>query len=243
MRRHRGGAVCCPICELGFDRFRDDVDRAQALCWRCGSHERHRAQWLPLRSRPELLDRARSLLHFAPEWTLRRRLGRIAHLNYVTADLSQPDVDLRLDLTALSLPDGSFDGVMCSHVLEHIPDDASAMRELCRVTAADGWCLVLVPLDLSRSETYEDPSITGPGERHQAFWRPDHIRLYAPDIAARLEAAGFAVERVRPWEEFGPELCRRCGIGEAEQMWLCRPRGGGSAARGDAERSPARPAR
>jgi SAM-dependent methyltransferase len=216
--------VCCPICELGFDRFRDDVDRARALCWRCGSHERHRAQWLLLQSRPQLLGEARSLLHFAPEWTLRRRLSKIAPLRYVTADLHQPDVDLRLDLTALRLPDASFDAVICSHVLEHIPDDSAAMRELCRITATHGWCLVMVPLDLSRSETYEDPSITDPGERHQAFWRPDHVRLYAPDIAVRLQTAGFEVERIRPWPEFGVEPSRRCGIGEAEEMWLCRPR-------------------
>jgi SAM-dependent methyltransferase len=216
--------VCCPICELGFDRFRDDFDRARALCWRCGSHERHRAQWLLLQSRPQLLGQAGSLLHFAPEWTLRRRLGRLAHLRYVTADLHQPDVDLRLDLTALQLPDASFDAVICSHVLEHIPDDTAAMRELCRITATDGWCLVMVPLDLSRSATYEDPSITDPGERHQAFWRPDHVRLYAPDIAARLQTAGFEVERIRPWPEFGVERSRQCGIGEAEELWLCRPR-------------------
>jgi SAM-dependent methyltransferase len=215
--------VECPICGLGFDRFRDDIDRAEALCWRCGSHERHRAQWLLLTSRPELLAQARSLLHFAPEWTLRRRLSRIQHLRYVTADLSAPDVDLHLDLTAVSLPDKAFDAVICSHVLEHIPDDGAAMRELCRITADGGWCLVMVPLDLSRTETYEDPSIVEPLARHQAFWRPDHVRLYAPDIATRLRAAGFRVQRIIPGREFGAERCRRCGIGAAEDIWLCRP--------------------
>lgn len=223
VRRHRGDAVWCPICERGFDAFKPAPDVMLGLCWRCGSHERHRAQWLLWQTRPELLAEIGSLLHFAPEWALRRHLSRLPGVRYVTADLDQPGVDLHVDLVELDLPDASFDGVICSHVLEHIPDDAAAMRELCRVTAPGGWCLVMVPIDLGRSETYEDPAITDPEARHAAFWRPDHVRLYAPDIAGRLRRAGFDCERIRPFQEFGADRCRRCGIGEAEELWLCRP--------------------
>ena len=221
--RHRGTAVRCPICDLRFDRFRDDGGRPNAICWRCGAHERHRAQWLLFQTRPELLGGARSLLHFAPEWTLRRKLKTISHLRYVTADLSQPDVDLRLDLTALRLPDASFDAAICSHVLEHIPDDRSAIAELRRIIAPGGWCLVMVPLDMARAQTHEDPSITDPPARQLAFWGRDHVRLYAVDIGDRLTAAGFAVEQVSPEAEFGAETCRECALLEADQMWLCRP--------------------
>lgn len=223
MLRHRGDVVLCPLCGYHFRRFKDDWNRPNALCWRCGSHERHRAQWLLLERREALLRDARWLLHFAPEWSLRRRLERISHLRYVTADLSQPDVDLHLDLTALDLPDGSFDAVICSHVLEHVPDDAAAMRELRRVTAAGGWCLVMVPLDLSREQTYEDSSIVEPSERERAFWQHDHVRLFALDIHKRLTAAGFAVERIRPEQEFGPEMMGHCRILETDEIWLCRP--------------------
>jgi SAM-dependent methyltransferase len=221
MLRHRGDRVLCPVCGRRFARFRDDWNRPNALCWRCGSHERHRAQWLLLERRPTLLGSARSLLHFAPEWSLRRRLSRIDGLRYVTADLTQPDVDLRLDLTALDLSDGSFDAVICSHVLEHIPDDRAAMRELHRVTAPGGWCLVMVPLDLSRERTYEDPSIISPAARERAFWQHDHVRLYAPDINDRLRATGFDVERIRPVDEFGTQVVERCRLWEADEMWLC----------------------
>jgi SAM-dependent methyltransferase len=222
--RHRGHRVQCPICGHGFTRFKDDWNRPGALCWRCGSHERHRAQWLLLQRRAELLRDARSLLHFAPEWSLRHRLSRVAHLRYVTADLNEPRVDLHLDITAMDLPDGSFDAVLCSHVLEHVVDDRAAMRELRRITAPGGWCLVMVPLDLGREHTYEDPSIVSPEARERAFWQSDHVRLYAPDIADRLSAAGFAVERIRPLAELGPQMLERCRIGEAEELWLCRPR-------------------
>jgi SAM-dependent methyltransferase len=223
MLRRRGGEVFCPICGHSFDRFKDDWNRPNALCWRCGSHERHRAQWLLFERRPELLAGVRSLLHFAPEWALRHRLERLVGLRYVTADLEQTYVDLQLDVTAIELPDGSFEAVICSHVLEHVEDDTAAMRELRRVTAVGGWCVVMVPLDVGRERTYEDPSIVSPHERERAFWQHDHVRLYAPDIGDRLAAAGFAVERIRPLEEFGSEVARRCRLLEADDMWLCRP--------------------
>jgi SAM-dependent methyltransferase len=207
--RHRGDAVHCPLCASGFDRFKDDWNRPDALCWRCGSHERHRAQWLLFERRPELLRDAASLLHFSPEWCLRKHLGRQPGLRYVTTDLDLgQDVDLRLDVTALDLPDGAFDAIVCSHVLEHVADDAAAMRELRRVTAAGGWCLVMVPIDLTRAQTYEDPAIVDPAAREHAFLQFDHVRLYAPDIAGRLRDAGFAVEIVDTVAELGAEAQR-----------------------------------
>jgi SAM-dependent methyltransferase len=222
MLHHRGHDVLCPVCGREFARFKDDWNRPDALCWRCGSHERHRAQWLLFERRPELLADARSLLHFAPEWGPRRRLSALADLSYVTADLDQPDVDLHLDITALALPDAEFDAIICSHVLEHVADDRAAMNELRRVLAPGGWCLVMVPLDLGRERTYEDPSLTDPRDRERAFAQHDHVRMYAPDIGERLTAAGFSVERVRPRDEFGDRLLERCRIGLVEEIWLCR---------------------
>ena len=222
MLRHRGDEVLCPICGHAFDRFNDAWNRPAAVCWRCGSEERHRAQWLVLTGPRNLLSGASSLLHFAPEWALRHRLEQVHGLRYVTADLFQDDVDLRLDIAALDLPDASFDAVLCSHVLEHVEDDMAAMRELARVTAPGGWCLVMVPLDLSRAATYEDPAITDPEDRLRAFWQHDHVRLYAADIGDRLSEAGFDVERLRPERELGLETMERCRVDVADDVWLCR---------------------
>ena len=222
--RHRGSAVRCPLCEHGFDRFKDDWNRPDALCWRCGSHERHRAQWLLFERRPQLLAGAGSLLHFSPEWCLRERLAQRPGLRYVTTDLDRSqDVDLHLDVTALELPDGAFDAVLCSHVLEHVPDDAAAMRELRRVTAPDGWCLVMVPLALDRAGTYEDPAITSPADRQREFLQADHVRLYARDIGERLDAAGFTVAVVDLHAELGPQDAARHGLLAADLIFLCRP--------------------
>ena len=222
--RHRGDAVHCPVCEHRFDRFKDDWNRPNALCWRCGAQERHRAQWLLFERHPQLLADARSLLHFSPEWCLCRRLAARLGLRYVTTDLdrTQP-ADLRLDVTATGLPDGAFDAIICSHVLEHVPDDAAAMRELRRITAPGGFTLVMVPLALDRATTYEDASITAPEERRRAFLQHDHVRLYAPDIADRLRAVGFAVEVVDMASELGPRAAARHGLLASDLIFLCRP--------------------
>lgn len=221
--RHRGDAVRCPICEHEFDAFKDDWNRPNALCWRCGSHERHRAQWLMLRRRPELLRETRSLLHFSPEWCLRHKLRARTGLHYVTTDLDRSqDVDLRLDITAIDLPDAAFDAVLCSHVLEHVPDDARAMAELRRITAPRGFCLVMVPLAMDRAITYEDPAIIAPADRERAFLQFDHVRLYAPDVAGRLQAAGFDVETVDLAGELGDEA-RRYRLLASDLIFVCRP--------------------
>lgn len=219
--RHRGDAVECPLCGGRFDSFKPAWNRAAAICWRCGAHERHRFTWLFLASRPALLERAGSLLHFAPEHALERRLRAQAELRYVTTDLDPAKGELELDLTALDLPDAAFDAVLCSHVLEHVPDDASAMRELRRITAPGGWALVMVPIDQDRATTYEDPSILAPADRERAYWQHDHVRLYAPDVADRLTDAGFAVERVRASEALGAEAVRRHGLLPDEELHLC----------------------
>jgi SAM-dependent methyltransferase len=222
--RHRGRAVRCPLCGHGFDRFKGDWNRPNALCWRCGSHERHRAQWLLHKRRPELLRDARSLLHVSPEWCLRERLARRPGLRYMTSDLDpSQDVDLRLDVTAMDLPDDAFDAIICSHVLEHVPDDGAAMHELRRITAPGGFTLVMVPLALNRAATYEDPTVTAPEDRRREFLQHDHVRLYAPDIANRLRGAGFAVEVVDLHAELGPDQAARHGLLASDLIFLCRP--------------------
>lgn len=218
---HRGSAVKCPLCGGRYRHFKAAWNRGNALCWRCGSHERHRAMWLYLSSRPELLEGAGSLLHFAPEWCLERRLRQVANLRYVTTDLDPALGELPLDITALDLPDESFGAILCSHVLEHVPDDAAAMRELYRVLAPGGWALVMVPLDHGRATTFEDPTIVTPEAREAAYWQSDHVRLYAPDIADRLRAAGFTVARERFAAELGPELAAHHGLLGEDDLFLC----------------------
>lgn len=49
------------------------------------------------------------------------------------------------DATALPFPDASFDAVICSETLEHIPDDRGAIAEIHRVLRPGGLLFLTVP--------------------------------------------------------------------------------------------------
>ena len=191
------------------------------ICPRCGAQARHRALWLYLRERTNLLVEELSVLHFAPERALAQRLASQPNLRYVSADLDAPDAMEHFDITDIPHPDGAFDVILCIHVLEHVKDDRRAMRELRRVLAPDGWAIVLVPLDLERAETYEDPSITTPEERRRAYWQHDHLRLYGRDFSERLKQAGFRVTVDRWVRSLDPATVERYGLFPLEDMYVC----------------------
>jgi SAM-dependent methyltransferase len=214
----RGEGRECPCCGGHFKRMsRRRLAGWGGICPRCRSHPRHRAIALLL-ARGDLPGSR--LLHFAPEPLFDPVFERLPEINRTTADLYAP-ADLKLDITDMDLPDGSFDLILCSHVLEHVPDDRAAMSELRRVLAPGGLCLVLTPY---RSEvtTYEDASITAPLDRMVAFGQQDHVRIYGSDLSDRLRGAGLEVEDQTPVELFDERVVNRSELDPGEHLFLCR---------------------
>ncbi|MDD4859932.1 MAG: methyltransferase domain-containing protein [Dehalococcoidales bacterium] len=98
---------------------------------------------------------------------------------------------LAVDLTKLDFKEETFDLLVCSHVLEHIADDAAAMREMHRVLKKGGAALVQVPIGY-----YDDPEGRQTTEfAERRFY--EHCRSYGWDITEKLRKAGFTVEAVR----------------------------------------------
>ena len=191
-----GRAVQCPCCGSRFRRFKD-AHGADRACWRCGSLERHRSLALYLDRHPELLWPGMSILHVAPEGVLRDRLAAVEGARYVSGDLTAEFGPEEIDVTDLRFEDASFDLVVCNHVLEHVPDDRRAMREIARVLRPGGAAILLVP-DVEAAVTDEDPSITDPEERVRRFGQDDHVRRYGWDYVDRLRHAGLRVDVERP---------------------------------------------
>lgn len=192
-RRH------CPVCDRHARRFvpGGENSRPEAACPFCGSLERHRLVWLYFQRRTNLFDRSpKRVLHVAPESMFQPRLLEALAPGYLTADLFDPSVMERMDITDINHPDAAFDVIYCSHVLEHVPDDRKAMREFRRVLKPGGWAVLLVPITAER--TIEDTSITDPAERLRRFGQEDHVRRYGSDFEHRLREAGFAVTRTPP---------------------------------------------
>ena len=96
----------------------------------------------------------------------------------IKLDRYAPAPDVRADLAAgLPFADASFDGAVCTEVIEHVPDAEALIREMARVIKPGGSLLLTVPFVF---HYHEDPE--------------DYRRYSPPGLAAALERAGFAVE-------------------------------------------------
>ncbi|MBM2821297.1 MAG: hypothetical protein HW413_43 [Thermoleophilia bacterium] len=90
------------------------------------------------------------------------------------------------DMTNLSYPDGAFDAVVAGEVIEHIQDEHKALSEAARVLRPAGVLALSVPAH---------PSWFGASDR----WA-GHVRRYTRStLTCAIEAAGFTLERLRPW--------------------------------------------
>jgi SAM-dependent methyltransferase len=163
--------------------------KPEIWCPSCDSRPRHRLLKLWMDREMRLGAHAR-VLHFAAEpWVRAEMEARRA--DYRTADLNDK-FELRLDITAIALPDRSVDMVIASHVLEHV-DDRAALTELWRILAPGGQAVLMVPLIEGFDRTYEDPAHDTPEARRLYYGDAEHLRWYGRDFRDRVAAPGFLV--------------------------------------------------
>jgi SAM-dependent methyltransferase len=161
------------------------------------------------------------VLHVAPEPCFVKRFRAQHGDGYVTADRDSY-ADRRVDVQALPFGEGTFDVVLCNHVLEHVDDDRLAMRELRRVLDSNGWAILQSPIDPALATTYEDPALVEPAEREKAFGQRDHVRMYGADYADRLAEAGFRVHPDDYVRTLPAETIERHALPAFETVFLCR---------------------
>lgn len=207
--KDKKGDVYCPCCDKHFRQFRDNryyddpgrfnpsmfsKARQDVICDFCRSAPRHRiiAWWAE--QNIDLLRSSKVLL-FAPELSMMLWFKRHG-IHVVTADLFDKKADIKLDLTAISLPDESEDIVFCNHVLEHVPDPSQALSELHRIIRKGGSLIISFPIDFKLDGMIEnaDCSID---KRIRLFGQYDHLRVFGKDSAEMLENAGFEVDTIR----------------------------------------------
>lgn len=186
------------------------------------SLERHRQMWLYLQNETNFFAHKLKVLHIAPEQEFLRKFKKMKNLEYTSADLFSPIVDVKADIVDLPFEDNSFDVIICNHVLEHIVDDRKAMSELYRVMKSGGWGIVQVPMKNSLEKTYEDVTITDPKERQKHFGQYDHVRWYGMDYFDRLKSVGFDADINFYSQKFSEADIKRFGLNKNEILPVVR---------------------
>jgi len=84
-----------------------------------------------------------------------------SHLKYIAQDFGQyhgdgkiglqtgswdnSKLDIVSDIVSIPMPDHSVDAIMCTEVLEHIPDPVAAIKEFSRLVKPGGYLLITAP--------------------------------------------------------------------------------------------------
>lgn len=206
----------CPICNKKYRTLKDggeslpffkDHDivgggrRKNMLCPYCLSTDRDRLVYFYLTTQKELHESLITLLHIAPEPSLKKYFETLPNITYYRGDKFEERYNgfyydkgtLNLDLTDLQYPNECFDVIICNHVLEHIKEDSKALQEIKRVLKPNGWAILQVPIAKENQKTIEY-QLLPPEKRKSIYGQEDHVRLYGLDYPERLMLHDFKVE-------------------------------------------------
>ena len=214
--------VACPVCGWSGPAFGAGgrPRHWNRLCPSCGSSERYRALELFLDERGPVPPGTR-LLEVAPIDTVRTTAERLGY-TYTSIDLSSRRAITRADLCRLPFPDATFDIAVCFHVLEHIPADDEALKELARVVGPDGQAVISDPVRWERHTTFEDPTAE-PADYERIYGQSDHVRIYGADVAERWTDPEIDLREVLWTEQFDDDTARRAALrGDDDRFWFVR---------------------
>lgn len=237
--RNPGKRLTCNFCDYTAERFLPlgydhpvlvekgiigGGHRPDGLCPRCHSSDRERLTKIVMEQVVNCSSGA-AVFIVAPERNLYDFFRKQLTAKVFAGDIAPRFYDwaeeiTEQDLTKLTYDDEAFDIVVCNHVLEHIPDDRKAMREILRVLKPGGYAMLGVPHSHTIDEIEEDLTIHDPEEQIRRFGQRDHVRIYTTQgYIDRLESVGFE-SHFKPAEDF-VSLARH-GLNPEESALLFR---------------------
>jgi SAM-dependent methyltransferase len=153
-------------------------------------NEKNRAEWIQLTL--NAVPRGESILDVGAGWL--RNKQYCTHLIYKSQDFCQYDgvgdgvalqngswdtskIDIVSDITNIPIDDQSFDNVLCSEVLEHVPDSVAALKELTRILKKNGRLILTAPFLMP---THQAPYYFTSG--FSRYWYIHHLKQLGCEI-------------------------------------------------------------
>lgn len=216
IKPHLAGNKHCIICGNNFESFLPRGIKAEifskyhiigggyrdnCICPCCGSWDRIRWVYYVLQNKIDVTEISGRILHFAPEREIKDIIKRNNKIDYYTADIVPGRAMHVTDITDIQYRDGTFDYVICNHVMEHIIDEEKAVNEIKRVLKTNGKWIFSFPI-CKDMLTYENPEIISPEAKLEAYGQEEHVRLYGKDYKERFEKYGLKLQIFSPEKEF-----------------------------------------
>jgi len=241
--RFRGSEKHCALCNSHVNKFKDFgvkfevVKRRQIvgslpfpddICPVCWGASRSRLISLFLDKKLDLGRKRFKLLHIAPDLGIYYWLRHKKELDYVAGDLEPENYSIvpnvqKVDITDMPFDRAEFDVVICSHVLEHVPEDRKAMLQIRKILKPSGVALFMVPEATDGGGTDEDLTITDWQLRRDLYAQRNHVRLYGrDDFVTRLSSSGYFVEGFDGFSDF-PGEAQALSLNPKERLWVCAP--------------------
>jgi SAM-dependent methyltransferase len=166
----------CNIC--GGTEFNNEFRTSRSgippQCASCGSLERIRIIRKIYNKIPHYFLKQRKALQFSNDYSANREA-------FASFEVSIYGGENSLDMMSIDRPDASYDWIISNQVLEHVPDDVVAVKELLRILKPNGVIHINVPSPAYALETedwgYPDPKLH------------DHYRGYGSDFLLHIEKA------------------------------------------------------
>lgn len=219
----KGDTYYCHVCDSSFKRFLPKgnglVIREKAECPNCGSLERTRLLKYYLENETNIQQENKNVLHIAPEDGLKSWIKTFkSKSNYINGDILPENADEIMDITQISYSDKTFDIIICSHVLGHVPEQDKALNELYRCLKPKGEVLLLTLLNQKSEQTIESSEVLSDEERLELYGEFDLVRLHGKkDLISNCEKAGFKVDVIDYRTHFSLEEQTRFSLGNGER--------------------------